>query len=85
MALGAKTSEDGDGENITLESFLIENGDGPVYGSYASPILNAEGNVVGLVRFKMANSSICLSVSASELRKYEYEICGIKSRVLFSG
>jgi hypothetical protein len=54
---------------------LFENGDEPVDGSCGSPILNDEGKVVGLFRFKVANSNLCLSVSASELREYGYEIC----------
>lgn len=76
MALGARISGEGDQDYVAHEWSLFENGDEPVDGSYGSPILDAEGKVVGLFRFKAANSSLCLSVSAMELRECGYELCG---------
>lgn len=55
---------------------IFENGDAPVEGSCGSPILDADGNVVGLFRYKMPGSNMCLSVSASELKEHGYELCG---------
>ena len=76
MALGATIAGEGDKDYVTHEWSLFENGDEPVDGSCGSPILDAEGKVVGLFRFKAADSSLCLSVSAMELREYGYDICG---------
>jgi hypothetical protein len=50
-------------------------GDEPVDGSCGSPILNSDGEVVGLFRFKKEDSHHCLGVSAMELRTFGYEIC----------
>lgn len=50
--------------------FFFENGDEPVDGSCGSTILNPEGKVVRLFRFVVAESILCLSVSAMELREY---------------
>lgn len=74
MALGATILEEGDQKYVAHELTLFETGDKPVDGSCGSPILDAEGKVVGLFRFKAANSSFCLAVSAMELRKYGYDI-----------
>jgi len=78
MALGATIPEDGDREYVAHQWDFFENGDEAVDdGSCGgSPILDAEGRVVGLCRFKAANSSFCLSVSAMELWECGYEICG---------
>lgn len=76
IGLGAKIPEEGDKEYVAHEWVEFENGEEPFDGSCGSPIINAEGNVVGLFRFKMANSSLCLTVSATELREFGYEICG---------
>ena len=76
MALGATIPEEGDKDYVAHVWNLFENGDEPVDGSCGSPILDAEGKVVGLFRFKAANSSLCLSVSVIELREFGYEICG---------
>lgn len=76
MALGATIPEAGDKEYVEHVWNFFENGDEPIDGSCGSPILDAEGKVVGFFRFKVANSSLCLSVSGSELRQYGYEICG---------
>ena len=76
MALGATIPEEGDKDYVAHVWNLFENSDEPVDGSCGSPILDAEGKVVGLFRFKVANSSLCLSVSAIELREYGYEIYG---------
>ncbi|KAI4127457.1 MAG: hypothetical protein LQ347_004596 [Umbilicaria vellea] len=76
MALGAIIAGEGDKSYVAHEWSFFENGDESVDGSCGSPILDAEGKIVGLFRFKAANSSLCLSVSAMELRKYGYNICG---------
>ena len=76
MALGATISDGGNKDYVTHQWHIFENGDEPVNGSCGSPILDAEGKIVGLFRFKVANSPLCLSVSAMELREYGYEICG---------
>ena len=76
MALGAIIPGEGDKEYVAHEWIFFENGEEPVDGSCGSPILDAEGKVVGLFRFKAADSSLCLAVSAIVLQKYGYEICG---------
>lgn len=76
MGLGATISDGGNKDYVTHQWHIFENGDEPVDGSCGSPILDAEGKIVGLFRFKVANSPLCLSVSAMELREYGYEICG---------
>ena len=76
LALGATVPGEGDKEYVVHECILFENGDEPVDRSCGSPILDAEGRIVGLFRFKAANSSFCLAVSAVELRECGYETCG---------
>ncbi|KAA6406532.1 MAG: hypothetical protein FRX48_09697 [Lasallia pustulata] len=75
MALGAIIAGEGDKGYVAHEWSFFENGDEPVDGSCGSPILDVEGKVVGLFRFKAADSSLCLSVSAMELREFGYDIC----------
>ena len=75
MAIGAMVEGD-TGKYVKHEWSVYENGDGPVDGSCGSPILDQRGQVAGLFRFRIANSSMCLSVSAVTLREYGYEICG---------
>ncbi|MCJ1483606.1 hypothetical protein MMC06_003774 [Schaereria dolodes] len=60
---------------VAHEWIFFENGNEPVDQSCGSPVLDAEGQVVGLFRYKAANSSLCLAVSAITLREYGYEIC----------
>ena len=76
MAFSARISEEVDKGFVLHEWSLFENGYQPVDGSRGAPILDAEGRVVGLFRFKAANSSLCLSVSAIEFRRHGYDICG---------
>ncbi|KAA6408946.1 MAG: hypothetical protein FRX48_07290 [Lasallia pustulata] len=75
MALGAIIAGKGDKGYVAYEWSFFENGDKPVDRSCGSPILDAEGKVVGLFRFKTADSSLCLSVSAMELWEFGYDIC----------
>lgn len=76
MALGARIVEEGDKGFVAHEWIFFENGDEPVNGSCGSPILDTEGKVVGLFRFKVEESGLCLTVSATELQERGYEICG---------
>ncbi|KAL2041234.1 hypothetical protein N7G274_006179 [Stereocaulon virgatum] len=76
VVLGAVIPEEGDKDCVAHTWNLFENGDEHVDGSCGSPILTDEGKVVELFRFKVANSDLCLSVSALELREYGYGICG---------
>lgn len=80
LGLGAIIAGEGEGDKgyVAHEWSFFENGNEPVDGSCScgSPILDVEGKVVGLFRFKAADSSLCLSVSAMELREYGYDICG---------
>ncbi len=54
---------------------LFENGELPIDCSSGSPVLNADGQIVGLYRFKKEGSNLCLAVSAIELQNFGYEIC----------
>ena len=78
MASGARIPEEGAKNYVTHQCILFENDDDDdavvVDGSCGSPILNADGKVVGLFRFK-AKSGACLAVAAMELWEYGYEIC----------
>ena len=55
---------------------LQKNGDELVGGSCGSPITDREGEVLGLFRCITKYSSMCLSVSATALRDFGYEIYG---------
>ena len=76
MALGATIPEEGRKDYIGHVWHLFENGDEPIDGSCGSPILDAEGDVVALFRFKKENSDMCFSVAAFELCESGYEIRG---------
>lgn len=76
MAFGAIIPEEGDKEYVEHEWLFLENGFEPIAGSCGSPILDAEGKVVGLFSFQHTKSSLCLAVAAKELRGYGYDICG---------
>jgi hypothetical protein len=76
LGLGAKLPEEGEGDLIPHEWSIFENGSEPADGSCGSPILDSNGKVVGLFRFKKTNSSHCFGVSATELCRFGYEICG---------
>lgn len=58
--------EDGNHEYVKHQWLLFENGDEPVDGSCGSPIMDSNGNVVGLFRYKMANSRDCLGLQLFE-------------------
>ena len=76
LGLGAIIPEDADTDYVLHEWHIFENGNKPVDGSCGSPILNSDGDVVGLFRFKKETSHHCVAVSAMELRRFGYEICG---------
>jgi hypothetical protein len=75
LGLGGIIPEEGDKDYVLHEWLIFENGNEVVDGSCGSPILNSDGEVVGLFRFKKENSNHCLGVSAMELRTFGYEIC----------
>lgn len=82
MALGATIPEEGNLEYVKHQWLLFENGDEPIEGSCGSPITDGEGRLVGLFRYMTKDSSMCLSLSASILRDFGYEICeGIQTFV----
>ena len=58
------------------EWYALENGDQVVDKGYGSPVLDEEGRVAGLFRFKQRDSAECVCVAAGELREFGYEICG---------
>ncbi|KAI4120471.1 MAG: hypothetical protein LQ338_006994 [Usnochroma carphineum] len=77
MALGAKIiGEEGNRKFIRHDWHMFENGDQPVDRSCGAPILDDQDRVVGLFRFREPTSNLCLSISATELREFGYEICG---------
>ena len=39
-------------------------------------VMDSNGDVVGLFRYKTANSRDCFAISAIAIREYGYEICG---------
>jgi hypothetical protein len=75
FGLGAIIPEDGPHKHVEHQWIFLENGDEPVGGSCGSPIIDANGQVVGLFRYKMPNSRDCFAVSAQTLRDNGYEIC----------
>jgi hypothetical protein len=75
LALGARIPEEGERDYVMHEWHIFENGNEPVDGSCGSPILDSDGKVVGLFRFKKIASFQCLGVSAMELRTFGYEFC----------
>ena len=77
LALGARVPEEENTDFVRHEWYLLEkNGDEPIDGGCGCPILDSDGRVVGLFRFKLADSHECVAVSAMELRRFDYEICG---------
>jgi len=76
MAVGVRISDDPNAKYVAHQWMIFENGNEPVDGSCGCPILDAEGRVIGLFRFKAADSNMCLCVSSVELRELGYEICG---------
>ncbi|KAH0551323.1 hypothetical protein GP486_007432 [Trichoglossum hirsutum] len=76
LGLGAMFPEEGERGYVLHQWYILENVDGTVDGSCGSPILDCDGQVVGLFRFKKENSPHCFGVSAMELRTLGYEICG---------
>jgi hypothetical protein len=76
LATGYKLPEEGSTEYVRHSWDVFENGSEPVDGSCGCPILDEQGMVVGLWRFKMEGTNACLAVSAMELRRFGFEVCG---------
>jgi hypothetical protein len=76
LATGYKISDGGDTKYIPHSWYVFENGSEPVDGSCGCPILDEQGRVVGLFRFKVEGTNMCVAVSAVELRRFGFEICG---------
>lgn len=75
FGLGCIIPEDSDHDYVQHQWIILEDGDEPVDKSCGSPIIDANGQVVGLFRYKMPNSRDCFAVSAQTLWDYGYEIC----------
>ena len=76
LATGYKFPDEGGTEYVRHSWDIFENGSEPVDGSCGCPILDEQGMVVGLFRFKVAGTNACLAVSAMELRRFGFEIGG---------
>jgi hypothetical protein len=76
LGLGARIPGEGDRDYVRHQWHVFENGSEPADGSCGSPILDSDGKVIGLFRFRQNNSCNCWGVSAVELRTFGYEICG---------
>lgn len=76
IGVGLKLAGEGGTNYIHHTWDLFENGNEPVDGSCGCPVLDEQGLVVGLFRFKMEGGDGCLAVSAMELRRFNYEISG---------
>ena len=74
LVTGYKLPEGGGTEYVRHNWDIFENGSDPVDGSCGCPILDEQGMVVGLFRFKVRGTSTCLAVSAMELRRFGFEI-----------
>jgi hypothetical protein len=75
LGLGMKVRGD-DTDYIGQMWSVFENGDEPIDGCCGSAILDEQGRVVAFFRYKMNQSGDCFGVSAIELRRHGYEICG---------
>lgn len=80
LASGFKVAGEGETDYVYHTWNIFENGSEPVDGSCGGPILDEQGMVVGLFRFKMRGDQGCLAVSAMELRRFGYEICGVEQQ-----
>ena len=80
ISVGLKLDTEGEINYIRHTWTIFENGSGPLDGSLGSPILDLQGSVIGLFRFKITGDDGCLAVSASELRRFGYEICNGERR-----
>lgn len=67
ISVGLKLDTEGETEYIRHTWTVFENGSGPIDGSCGSPILDQQGLVIGLFRFKIRGDEGCLAVSATEL------------------
>lgn len=66
---------------VLHEWLLLDNGEkAPIDGSCGSPVLDNQAGVVGLFRFKKNENNQCICVAATELRNFNYEICGGRHR-----
>lgn len=62
---------------VLHEWLLLDNGEkAPIDGSCGSPVLDNQAGVVRLFRFKKNENNQCICVAATELRNFNYEICG---------
>ena len=76
LATGARITGEGDKKYIRHDWYTFENGEEAVDGSCGSAVLDEQGKVAGLSRFKQKDSGECLCIAAIELREFGYEICG---------
>ena len=63
MAVGVRITDDPKATYVRHQWKIFENGSEPVDGACGCPILDDEGRVVGLFRFKAKDSGLCLSAS----------------------
>ena len=76
LATGARITGEPNKRYVLHEWYIFENGEQAADGSCGSPVLDAQGSVAGMFRFKQKDSGDCLCVAAVEMREYGYEICG---------
>lgn len=75
IALGVKMADSGT-RYITHTWLIMQNGEETIDGSCGSAILDEDNRVVGFLRYMSNDGADCFAVSATELRKGGYEICG---------
>lgn len=75
IGVGLKLATEGETEFIRHTWNVFENGIERLDGGCGCPILDQQGSVVGLFRFKIRGDEGCLAISATELRRFGYEIC----------
>ncbi|KAI4288075.1 MAG: hypothetical protein L6R35_002666 [Caloplaca aegaea] len=78
LGTGIRMPDDGtNGEMnyIKHKWVCFENGHEPVDGCCGTVLVDKQGRAVGMFRFKHRSEPLCLTVSATELREYGYEIC----------
>ena len=75
LATGARVTGESNKNFVLHEWYTFENGDQTVDQGCGSPVLDEEGRVAGLFRFKKRDSVECSCVAAGELREFGYEIC----------
>ena len=75
LATGARITGEGDKRYVLHDWYVFENGQQAADGSCGSAVLDAQGGVAGMFRFKQQDSGDCLCVAAVEMREFGYEIC----------